>query len=142
MRTTARNNDGYTLLELLVVLGILALIAAGAVPVASRAIESAMLNSDARAVMVELRRIANDATASQTTISLSENPDGGLSLSTGEDWAVPSGSTVRLRGRGGHIDFYPDGTSSGGLLDVGRNGDSIGVAVAWLSGDVEEERGP
>jgi general secretion pathway protein H len=140
MRTTLRNDDGYTLLELLVVLGILALIAAGAVPVASRAIESAMLSSDTRAVMVELRRVENDAVASQTTISLSESPDGGLALSTGENWAVPSGSAVTLRG--GPIDFYPDGTSSGGSLDVGRDGDKIGVAVAWLSGNVEVEHAP
>jgi general secretion pathway protein H len=132
----SRSPNGYTLLELLVVMGILAVLAAVAVPVASRAIESAMLNADARATVVELRHLENEAVARQTSISVSNDKDGALAISTGERWTVPSGSTVRVQGEA--VAFFPDGTSGGGVLEVRRAGGTIGIAVAWLSGDVEE----
>ncbi len=131
----SRNSDGYTLLELLVVMAILSTLAAVAIPVASRSVESAMLNSDVRETVVELRRLESEAVARQTTISVSQGKEGTLSFSTGESWTVPSGSVIALTSP--RVSFYPDGTSGGGALEVSRGGDNITIAVAWLSGDVE-----
>lgn len=131
-------DGGYTLVELLVVLGILAMLAGVALPVASRSIESAMLDSDARMVIVDLRRLENDAVASQTSIAIRQASNGNIGLSTGRAFEAPSGSAVRLLPGTQEIIFFADGTTNGGALDVERGGHAREINVAWLSGDIAE----
>ncbi len=132
----ARHEHGYTLIELLVVLGILGLIAAFAVPVAGRAVEGVMLQTDARALVVAMRRLEAAAVAQQQTISLSA-ADGKLKVSSGGGLELPDGGEAKLSDGADHIDFFPDGTTTGGDLTLSQGGSSLRVEVAWLSGEVK-----
>jgi general secretion pathway protein H len=131
-------DKGYTLIELLAVIAILAVIAGFAVPMVERTIENTMLQSDARALMVELRSVQTEAITEQIPITVTTAEKGGLQLSSGATFTLPSGSSVRLADGTSHIDFLPDGTSNGGQLLVARGEDSAPIDVHWLSGDIEE----
>jgi general secretion pathway protein H len=128
-----RDPSGYTLLELLVVLGIMAAITAFAIPIAGRSIDGIMLQTDARALMTALRRAQTMAIARQETISIIAASTDTLTSSGGEPLEVPDDSTARLY-ETKRIDFYPDGSSSGGEIEVARGGQSLRLEVAWLVG--------
>jgi general secretion pathway protein H len=129
-------DDGYTLIELLVVLGILGLIAAFAVPIAGRTVDGVMLQTDARALVVALRRIEQNAVARQETISLTSS-DGKLLVSWGDPLDLPDGGQTEFSGATDRIDFFPDGTSNGGRVTVSHGGRALEIEVAWLSGEVK-----
>ena len=71
------NERGFSLVELLVVLGLLALLAALAPPLISGAVDGARLNSAARQVVAGLRAARGQAAASQQAVALSVNTRGG-----------------------------------------------------------------
>jgi general secretion pathway protein H len=128
-------DEGYTLIELLVVMGILALIASLAVPVAGWVVDGVMLRTDARALVVAVRRIEARAIAGQETISLTSS-EGKLVGPSGDAVDLPDGSDIQFTGGTGRIEFYPDGTSSGGHVTVSHANRSLQIDIAWLSGDV------
>jgi general secretion pathway protein H len=129
-------DNGYTLIELLVVLGILSLIAAFAIPVAGRAVEGVMLQTDARALVIAMRRLETTAITQQQTITLSA-ADGKLKVSSGDAVELPDGGEAKLSGADDHIDFFPDGTTTGGGLTLSHGDSSLRIEVAWLSGEVK-----
>jgi general secretion pathway protein H len=129
-------DNGYTLLELLVVLGIVGLIAAFAVPVAGRTIENIALQADARSLVVMLRRVESQAVQRQETISVTI-ADGKLVASSGDELDPPDGGKIAFLGETDRIDLFPDGSSSGGKLAIGRDDRSLEIDVGWLSGEVK-----
>ena len=131
------HQSGYTLMEVLVVLAIMGLIAAFAVPTAARTIDNVTLQSDARTVVVKLRQLENAAIETQQVVTVSGSD--ALTVSTGDTLSASGSSDVRLVGTN-EISFYPDGTSSGGSIAVERGSQTIVVEVAWLSGDIAVKR--
>jgi general secretion pathway protein H len=129
-------DNGYTLIELLLVLGILGLIAAFAVPIAGQTIDGVMLQTDTRALVVGLRRLEANAVARQETISLTSS-SGKLEASSGDALDLPDGGITRFSGATDRIDFFSDGTSNGGHVTVSHGDRSLEIEVAWLSGDVK-----
>ncbi len=125
-------NNGYTLLELLVVMAIMGLIAAFAAPIAGQAIESATLKANARAAVSALRQQQRLAVDQQRTIVVTPQ-----SLMVRKaDFQLDPGATISLMGDAGQIEFYPDGTASGGEFQLQEGHHAINIEVAWLTGTI------
>ena len=140
-----RTAGGFTLMELLVVLGVLGLVLALAVPSFSRALPALELRTDARNVASALREARalaigrNQETtltidAEQRSLRLGDgapirlSPHLGMSLLT-------AGSETAETGTGG-ISFFPDGTSTGGRITLVLGERQRHVVVDWLAGTV------
>ncbi len=128
------SNEGYTLVELLVVLAIIALLAAGAMPMLSTARPGLTAKAAARAVaedLIAMRQEAIDRGAVQRFLL---NPAAGR---YGARHAVPKGVVLSFAGPArNEIDFYPDGGSNGGTIFVAVGASRHRVSALWPSGRV------
>lgn len=129
-------SSGYTLIELLVIIAILAIIATFAVPVALTLADGMRLQSDTRNLLTQLRQIEQGAVDRERTIVVRNDPvlprlvtDDGYSLE------LPDGSTAHIQD-GADIVFFPDGSSNGGLVSVSRENRVLNIRVGWLLGDL------
>lgn len=135
-----RRDDGFTLLELLVVLAILGVVVGLAVPLFGRAMPGLQLQAGARAVAAELRSARGRAIAAndefvvavdvqrRTVGSVALDPSIGLSLYTAAEDLIDGGA--------GRIRFYPDGSSTGGRVRLVGAGRQYDVRIDWISGAV------
>lgn len=137
--------DGFTLLELLVVLVILGLTVALAVPVFSRAMPGVEAKAAARDVAAMLRAARSLAIAENREITVAVDLDRRtVELAGAQSRTVPAGIGIGLytaaeelidRGAG-RIRFYPDGTSTGGRVRLSAGERKYDVLVDWISGNV------
>ncbi len=132
---------GFSLLEMLVVLCVLAAVAALAVPRMQSSAAGAQITRSARALANELRMLRAEAIRTNRPQWLAVEP-GGHGFTTSRQAARPfaTGIAVQLLSgaavAGQTIRFLPDGRSSGGSLRVsGEAGNSI-IRVDWLTGIV------
>lgn len=137
---------GFTLLELLVVLVILALSATAVMSVGQSSLESAR----ARSFMVEAEALFRDArtqaieTHSQTAVTI-DVKGRRLSLEGGRSLAMPKGVSLDAKvavPKGGSLPavrFYPSGASTGGELAFSFRGRSYGLRINWLTGRANAE---
>ena len=139
---------GFTLIELLVVVLIISLIYAVVPPVFNRG-ESARLQQSARELMTGLRWARAQAVGSRRAVALWVNTqDKTFSVETKDKiFTLPEGSEVRvttveseIKGQRAGIRFFPDGSSTGGKIELTANDDVYLLAVDWLTGGVELER--
>ncbi|HEY0633946.1 MAG TPA: GspH/FimT family pseudopilin [Gammaproteobacteria bacterium] len=136
---------GYTLLELLVVLAIMAGLLTLAPPLFSSAASSTELHAATRQMSAALRQARSHAVATRTPVAFildlerqRYQVEGRSEVSLPaklELTLITAESELRGNGRGA-IRFYADGSSSGGsiTLSIPRAADTI--EVAWLSGRV------
>ena len=143
----ARKSDGFSLVELLVVLSIIALVAGLAVPVLRTTSPRFELSGAANAMGSALRaaRAAAIATNREIVFELDvETGRFGTNL-RGKGGAVPDGVGIELvaarteviEGTRGRIRFYPDGTSTGGEVKIKRSDHTATVKVDWFNGRVD-----
>jgi general secretion pathway protein H len=127
-----RSALGFTLIEIIVVLVILGLILGIVVargPLHSRRLD---LDGAARQLAGALRLARSQAIAQNRTVSVLVAADA-YRLDNQAAQALPVG--VNLTGNSA-IAFAPDGSSSGGVLEL-RSGDrQVDVGVEWLTGRV------
>ncbi len=135
------NSEGFTLTELLVVLGVIGLLIVAtptliqaALPGARAAAEARALASNLRAMRAEAiahghaTRVVFDAVGHAFT---DEPRNSTYTLPDGLRFAFPGAeSTTRT------IEFYPDGSSSGGAVLVGNDRFRHRIAADWLTGKV------
>ena len=143
---SAGNNSGFTLVELLVVLAILALALAVVPPSLTGAIDSARFKSAQRDLVSALRYARSRAVNSQQAASVEINVKQGTmqvagrqrTLSIPDDAALTLVTAQReqLSADEGAIRFYPDGSSTGGQVRFSRGDQVWSIDVDWLTGRV------
>jgi general secretion pathway protein H len=153
MRTSrARSSDvpsragGVTLLELLVVMALMGLIAAMAVPMFGSGVSSTELKSSARQVAAGLRFARSEAVAtrSETRMWLDLEKRAFRVDHDARQHNLPAGLEIKLftaqndiaDEKVGSIRFYPDGGSNGGRVTLAAGERKFEIDVDWLTGRV------
>jgi general secretion pathway protein H len=144
---SAASARGFTLIELLVVLVIAAFITALVVPRLTGATEKAAVRSAARELEAALRSTRSIAMAQGRPQALIVDTASGAFQQGAHMGRLPGGvhllltttSGDRLDAQTGRIRFFPDGTSTGGGIDIWAGNDRSQVLVDWLSGRVSIE---
>jgi general secretion pathway protein H len=143
---------GFTLLELVVVLIVMALVAVVAAPPLMGRIGSVQARTAARDVATALRQTRSDAIGANVDLAFAVDidahtyaiegraphrlpPDLAISLFTAE--------AERLGPTAGAIRFFPDGSSTGGEITLAGPAGTAVVRVEWLTGQIRiDEGGP
>lgn len=142
-----RNEDGFTLLEIICVLAIVGLLAALALPAIPRGTSrarmegyaldiAALLKGDRNAAIRRRGQVATALSAQSQTVRSGAT---GASVQLPADVAFDAILAQRCGGRaaGKTIDFFPSGMSCGGTIALSRKGVGFEVRVNWLTGGVE-----
>ena len=134
-----RSEAGATLIEMLVVLGILGLITALVFPAWTSPVRRVQLYEARAALVAHLRTARADSMRGDGSVTLELADDG-----RGYGWeqsraALPSG--VEIDGQPKAVTFFADGSSSGGALKVTDGRRSLTVEVDPASGLVEAPPG-
>ena len=146
--TSSRAERGFTLIELVVVLALLALAYGLAAPALTRAVAGGELRGAARELALALNQARSGAVVGGvpwrfTVDGLAGNYGTGLSRH-----AIPFGMTIsaavpealRATAHVAAIDFFPEGSSTGGRVTLTtREGVRAAVSVDWLTGRVRAE---
>ena len=141
--------SGFTLIEMVVVLVVLAFalsIVASRGPMRSRTLEARLAASR---IAEQLRLARTQAIATDRTISFTlDIPARAWRVGAGAAHLVPEGTTLSMLSvgqmagspaparRAGTISFAPDGSSSGGRIELADGGRRMSVSVDWLTGRV------
>lgn len=125
-----RGQDGFTLIEMLVVLAIMAVAAAALRPMLLRPPAKVELRQVAAKVVAELRDArAKAMTTGRATAWRPAEPPAGIVLRV---------TTVRDEAaQGGGIRFFPDGSATGGQVLLSRDNNALAVRIHWLTGRLE-----
>jgi len=141
--------EGYTLLEMLVVLGLLGLILSITVPWSFQGMQSRKLNEQGRMIITMLKTARTEAIVknkeSVVEADLTRNL---ISIREGgEQHALDKKLTLKMLtarqeavGEKGAIRFFANGSSTGGMVILQGGGRSVEVHVDWLTGKIS--RGP
>jgi general secretion pathway protein H len=137
---------GVTLLELLVVLMIIGMIAAFAMPTFSGGVSTTALKSAAREVAAGLRLARGQAIAQRAESTLEIDvaarafrvpPDPRVhALPSGIDLKLFTAQRDLVSDRVGAIRFFPDGGSNGGRITLAAGERKYDVDIDWLTGRV------
>lgn len=140
----AAHPGGFTLLEMLCSLAIIGLVMGLAIPALRRVPDGAKLEAAARLVAASLRLARSDAIAGNREVTVAIDADGRiLKPSNRGATNLPADVGVHMKvarqtrssaSTGGLI-FFPDGTSSGGDIELALNARSARIVVNWLDGE-------
>ena len=141
-----RGVAGFTLVELLIVLTLLATLSAILAPILIPS-PGRTLRGAASEIATTLRETRRQAQAEQARRRfVVDTRTGRFGIEGAGSWrALPEGVVAALttaeallgeHGRGG-IDFFPDGSSTGGRVTLGMDGQSVRVDIAWLTGRIQ-----
>jgi general secretion pathway protein H len=141
---------GFTLLELLVVLAIACSILLVAVPRLGGVLPSKRIDGLARNLAASLKDARSLAVTRNREVSfILDGVAGRFGVGNGvADGALPEGISVNLLtgrsevsgGQRAAIRFFPDGSSTGGRIEVGESEHRRVVTVDWLTGRVQLEK--
>jgi len=146
VRRATRGGAGMSLLELLVVLLLMSLIAAMAVPYISGGVSGSELKGAAREVAAGLRFARSDAVSSRRETRLvldleqrtfRVDRDARVhALPKQVDLKLFTAQSDLVDEKTGAIRFYPDGGSNGGRITIAAGERKYEVDVDWLTGRV------
>jgi general secretion pathway protein H len=138
---TMRDRAGYTLMELLVVVAIMGFLATAALPMLSASRPGLESKSAARAMAQDFSAARQEAvlTGVETRVVLNAGGHRYSTLPSGPVRLLPKDIAFRFRGdhaAGNEIDFFPDGSSSGGIVTVQSAGAKHWIVAHWPSGRI------
>jgi general secretion pathway protein H len=150
MRASTRQQQGFSLIEVMIVLALMGLLMG---VVATNLTEGPVLRESAREVLASLRHARSSAimTQKQTrwimdTANKSFQMEGvanaqsqSRQLSPAVEVKLNTAASEVISNSQGAIRFYPDGSSTGGSVDVLYKGQSYKVNVEWVTGRVSIE---
>lgn len=130
------NDAGTTLLELLVVMGMMVLLTMLAFPELQRSLDLFQMRETVGLLEANLRMVRSDAVRSGQPITFAMSSDGTVyGWSEGEVRHVPAGVNVRTA-NGQPIVFYGDGTTSGGQIITSTIDRRVAIDVHDATGAV------
>jgi general secretion pathway protein H len=142
-----KRNAGFTLVEIVCVLAIVALLAALILPAIPRGTSSARLEAyavEAAAILTAdrnaaIRRHVQVATSLDAVARTIRSGATAHAMQLPGDVAFEALLAKQCNGRaaGGTIDFFPAGGSCGGTIGLARLGVGFQVRVNWLTGGIE-----
>lgn len=150
MRAHRRRLRGFSLLELLVVLIIVALMATVVGVSVSRSITGAEVRTASRDLMAALRYTRGQAILKRSEQTLSVDVEKREYQAPGKPVVtIPDDMTMRLLTArtertgesAGNIRFFPDGSSTGGKVTLAAGEREWVVNVGWLTGEISREEG-
>jgi general secretion pathway protein H len=142
-------SDGFTLVELLVVLVIAALVLALVGTSISRSISGAEMRTAARQLASSIRYTRTHAILTKSEqVFMVDTENRSYSAPERDAVLLPEGMEVLLTTARseltsesvGGIRFYPDGGSTGGSVKLEANERIYTINVAWLTGDASVQR--
>ena len=144
---TPSNQDGFTILEMVCVLAIIAILAGLAFPRLPHATSKLQLESYAVATAAllkadrtaALRRHHQIATTVDAAARLVRSGATGRSLYLPDDITFDALLAAQCEGRpaGSGIAFFPSGMSCGGVIALKRLASGYEIRVNWLTGGIE-----
>ena len=137
---------GFTIIELLVVMVIMALAYTLASPMISSGVSGAELKASARQIAAGLRKARSDAISRRQESVLTLDLATRQFQLTGDArvYRLPPSVAVKVftaqselvGGTAGSIRFFPDGGSTGGRITLSANARNYDVDINWLTGQV------
>jgi general secretion pathway protein H len=138
--------NGFTMMELLIVLSIMAIVAAFMIPVLGGGVSNSALKGAARELAAGLRFARSEAVAKrhETFVAIDL---AGRRFKVADDpveHTLPQGAELKLftaqadivNDSTGAIRFFPDGGSNGGRITIGSGERKYDIDVDWLTGRV------
>ncbi len=146
-----RRANGFTLIELMAVIVLLALAMTAVTFSFSKSLQSAKIRGASRDLVAALRYTRGQAIVKGKQEVLLLNLDDNSYNAPGKNSIkLPKGMGLRLTtaeseltgGNSGGIRFFPDGSSTGGHISVFQGQREWRVNVAWLTGDIALDEAP
>ena len=145
MMSRQQSVQGFTLLELLVVMFLVALTIGFVAPRFSGVTSGSELKTESRKLVALLRHSRTRAISQSLSLGI-VSLDDGLQyqiLPDGDEVALPEGVHLSINPEADEvvvaqpgIYFYPDGSSNGGTLQLQSDAGDFTVEVNWLTGEV------
>lgn len=147
--TVRHNQRGFTLVELMVVMVIIALVMGLVATSLSRSVSSAEARAATRKLVANLRYTRTKAIVDKQEKTFSVDVENRSYMAPGrKQVTLPKGIELTLTTARsemtsenvGGIRFFPDGGSTGGHIEMYVNGREYRVDVAWLTGEATLQR--
>lgn len=143
--------EGFTLLELLTVMTVMALVLVVGAPQLGSLLPHINFERSARELTASLREARSRAIVSDETVSFN------LDVGRRAYWIVGSRPKIKsvsptatvlvfsaeenlTRQKVASILFFPDGSSTGGFIKLTQNGEAYKISINWLTGEVSLDR--
>ncbi len=144
-RRMKRRERGFTLLELLVVLAIVALVVVIALPRIGAGLPGAALDAGARRIAAGLNEARSLAVVRNRAVRFTLNGaakrftvggGAGAPLPATLGITLITGAAEVVGAAQGSIRFFPDGSSTGGRIVLSGRGGTRTIEVDWLTGRI------